>query len=69
MNFVIEHLDNRKIKVELNNIITPNYEKIIHEDGMPSFKDIEKGNLIIKFKINYPTSLSNKQIEELKKIL
>ena len=69
MNFEIEHLDNRKIKVELNNIITPNYEKIIHEDGMPSFQDIEKGNLIIKFKINYPTSLSNKQIEELKKIL
>ena len=69
MNFEIEHLDDRKIPIKLDNIITPNYEKILLQDGMPSFQNSERGNLIIKFKINYPTSLSNNQIEELRKIL
>ena len=69
MNFDVKHLNEKKINVKIDNIITPNYEKIILKEGLPIFQSSEYGNLIIRFKINYPTSLSNKQIEELKKIL
>jgi len=49
------------------NIIPPNYKKIY--PGMGLKRGDHKGNLIISFNIEFPTSLTDTQIEELSKIL
>ena len=70
INFDIEHLDNRIIKIKIDNVITPYYNIFIQNEGMPLFDDPTKfGNLIINFNILFPTSLSKKQIDGLKNIL
>lgn len=57
--FTFDHLDGRKIVVspEINEIITPNSTKIIHREGMPRRENqFEKGDLFIKFEIEFPNS-------------
>ena len=48
-------------------IITPSFVKVIPNYGFERNK--QKGNLIIKFNINFPKHLTNQQREEIKKIL
>ena len=64
--FIITHLDNRKLLVETNDIIKPNDIKVIKYEGMPSQKS-SNGDLIIKFNIIFPTNLIN--IDNLIKLL
>ncbi|KAI4298989.1 hypothetical protein L6164_032490 [Bauhinia variegata] len=46
-------------------IICPGHEKVIRGQGMPSSKqDGRRGDLHIKFLINFPTELSDQQREE-----
>ena len=67
--FEIKHLNGKtyNIKHDKGNIIPPNFIKQINGLGMER-NDI-KGNLIIKFNITFPKTLTNDQIEELEKIL
>uniref|UniRef100_A0A1B0BDU2 J domain-containing protein n=1 Tax=Glossina palpalis gambiensis TaxID=67801 RepID=A0A1B0BDU2_9MUSC len=60
--FVIETLDKRKIKVSISDVVTPDFVKILPNEGLPKYKspdDISKsrgvptyeyGDLIIEFK-------------------
>ncbi|GAM27286.1 hypothetical protein SAMD00019534_104610 [Acytostelium subglobosum LB1] len=56
--FYIKHLDDRVLTVTNPpaKIITPNAIKCIHNEGMPKYRNpMEKGKLIVKFVVNFPT--------------
>ena len=69
--FTFDHLDGRKIVVtsEPNQVITPHSVKIIQREGMPKRgNQFEKGDLYIKFDIEFPKSeqITNELKEALK---
>lgn len=68
VQFVIEHMDNRKLFVKYDNIITPNIKKRIEGEGM-SDKEGYRGDLIIEFNIKFPKILSDDRKLYLKKLL
>lgn len=67
-SFSIKHLNNKEYKINnQNTIIAPNYKKVV--EGLGIKRGNRAGNLIIVFNIEFPTSLTENQINELKKIL
>ncbi|XP_050432679.1 dnaJ homolog subfamily B member 1-like [Adelges cooleyi] len=51
----VKTLDHKVLRVNITQVITPDYTKIIHGEGMPDANDFSKyGDIIIKFQINYP---------------
>jgi DnaJ-class molecular chaperone len=65
----LKYINNRiyTINNQIGNIIQPEYQKVIPNMGLT--RDIRKGNLIIHFKVDFPASLTNEQIESIKNIL
>jgi DnaJ-class molecular chaperone len=55
------------INNQTGNIIQPGYQKIIPNMGLS--RENTKGNLIIHFKVDYPTSLTTEQIEKINEVL
>lgn len=63
-------LDDRLLRIPVNEIISPGYVKVVSGEGMPLSKTPEKkGDLKIKFNIVFPRELSSEQKEALKRIL
>ncbi|XWS23716.1 hypothetical protein CRYUN_Cryun28dG0039000 [Craigia yunnanensis] len=54
-------LGGEKMKVKVNEIIHPGYERIIMGQGMPNTKEGSRGNLKVLFLINFPTELTDEQ--------
>lgn len=72
VDFVIKHLDGRKIRIKNNkgDIIKPEDLKTIENQGMPFHKrTFQHGNLIILFKIKFPETISNQQADMIKQAL
>lgn len=71
-NFVIEHLDGRKLVIESDgSVISPDTVKIIKNEGMPQKGNpFQRGLLYIQFDIVFPTKeqLSEGLMNELKKV-
>jgi len=66
----ITTLDGRVLSIPVTEIVSPGTVKIVPGEGMPFAKNPEvKGNLLIEFIVNYPTSLTLKQKEQLETIL
>jgi DnaJ family protein B protein 13 len=66
----IPTLEGRILPVAINEIASSGAEKVIEGEGMPLSKDSSKrGNLIIKFNVNFPAELSIEQKNALQKIL
>lgn len=66
----VKTLDGRNLKVPVNEVVTPGYEKVIRGEGMPNTKEAgKKGNLRIKFDIKFPTKLTPEQKTALKQLL
>ncbi|KAM7264719.1 hypothetical protein ACFE04_002402 [Oxalis oulophora] len=66
----IRTLDGRNLTIPINNVIHPSYEEVVPREGMPMPKDpSKKGNLRIKFNINFPTRLTAEQKSGVKKLL
>lgn len=68
--FDINHISGKSLS--LNNktnrtIITPNYKKVVPSMGM--VREPNKGNLIIEFEIEFPSTLTETQITQLTEIL
>jgi len=73
-SFTVKHLDDRVLLVKSNKgeIIKPGDVRVISGEGMPQHKQpFNKGNLYIKFNIEFPKpgSIKDKQMEELEKLL
>lgn len=62
-------LDNRTLNIPINEIVSPGYQKIVPNEGMPARPANSKGNLIIRFSIKFPRSLSAQQKEAVKRAL
>lgn len=68
--FYIKHMDGRFLEVDNKNIIKPNEELKISEEGMPVKNSMGKrSDLIVKFIVNFPSTLNEKRREVLRKIL
>ena len=68
VKFMIEHLDERKLFIKYDDIITPNMKKKIIGEGM-SDKEGYRGDLIIEFNVKFPTNLSMERKVYLSKLL
>lgn len=54
-NLMINSLDGRPIEKQINDVVSPNYETIIPNEGMPVSKyEGTFGNLRIKYNIEWP---------------
>lgn len=63
-------LDNRVLRVNVRDVVTPTYTKVVKGEGMPSSKSPgTKGDLVITFDIVYPKAVSEEAREQLKHIL
>lgn len=68
--YYIKHMDGRFLEINNTNIINPNDEMKISGEGMPIKNSIGKrSDLFIKFIVNFPSSLSEKRREVLRKTL
>jgi DnaJ-class molecular chaperone len=64
------HLDNRILSFSLESVIHPHSKKTIKYEGFPFENNpTNKGHLFISFNIIFPSSINNKRIEFLSKIL
>ncbi|GKC18231.1 DnaJ homolog subfamily B member 13-like protein [Tanacetum coccineum] len=64
-------LDARNLTIPINSIISPTYEEVMVEgEGMPILREpSRKGNLRVKFKIDFPTRLYSDQKAGMKRLL
>lgn len=63
-------LSGRHLKVNVRDVIAPNYEKRVKGEGMPNSKDPNvKGDLVIRFRVRWPSSLSEQQKAQLASVL
>ncbi|CAH1114317.1 unnamed protein product [Psylliodes chrysocephalus] len=54
----VKTVDHRTIRIPITDVISPGYEKIVDNEGMPILEQYpDKGNLIIKFNVTFPTYL------------
>ncbi|GAX73219.1 hypothetical protein CEUSTIGMA_g672.t1 [Chlamydomonas eustigma] len=66
----IEHVDGSLISFPVTDVITPTSNKVIKGKGMPITKAPGTfGNMIVKFDVTFPRSLSNEQKDILKQAL
>lgn len=66
----ITTLDGRSLTIPISSVIHPTYEEIVPREGMPIPKDPSKrGNLRIKFNIQFPTRLTSEQKVGMKRLL
>eukprot|EP01016_Furgasonia_blochmanni_P034292 TRINITY_DN3679_c0_g1_i3.p2 TRINITY_DN3679_c0_g1~~TRINITY_DN3679_c0_g1_i3.p2 ORF type:complete len:214 (-),score=49.83 TRINITY_DN3679_c0_g1_i3:938-1579(-) len=73
-------LDSRKLYVSMDEVISPKTLKLVKGEGMPLLnnanhavtnlnKPLQKGDLYIKFEIQFPTNLNEEKRDELRRIL
>ncbi|CAH1720628.1 unnamed protein product [Aphis gossypii] len=60
VQFIIHTIDNKQLRVNITQVITPSYQKVIRGEGMPAYGENcdKRGNIILKFKIEIPRDLS-----------
>lgn len=64
----VNTIDHRTVRIRITDIVSPGYEKIVENEGMPILeKPAEKGNLIIRFNINFPQYLPKASKEHMQK--
>lgn len=66
-NFILTHINNKNFKITCSEIINFNYEKLIPNMGFN--RDTFVGNLIIKFNITFPLTISQESKKLLEKLL
>lgn len=63
-------LDDRMLRIPINEIVSPGYQKVVKGEGMPISKEPgKKGDLVIKFNIIFPKYLSQDQKQKLRELL
>lgn len=72
VEFVVEHLDKRKIiiKTKGGEVIRPGQVKMVTGEGMPQYKNpFDKGNLYIKFDVEFPKRVDMQLAQKLMSLL
>ncbi|KAJ3029389.1 UNVERIFIED_CONTAM: DnaJ sub B member 13 [Siphonaria sp. JEL0065] len=65
----VQTLDERTLQIPVNDVVHPNYVKEVAKEGMPISKSQERGKLLLKFNISYPTFLNADQKKAIKNVL
>ncbi|XP_076842666.1 dnaJ homolog subfamily B member 13 [Brachyhypopomus gauderio] len=66
----VETLDGRLLNIPINDIVHPQYTKVVSGEGMPSPSNPStRGDLIIQFNTHYPDKLSSEKKRLLKQAL
>lgn len=66
----IATLDGRTIALPVRDILTPSSAKLVKGEGMPISKEPgQKGDLLVKFDIQFPRSLTADQKAQLRALL
>lgn len=65
----VVNIEGFKIPVSHAGPTPPSWETTFPDHGMPKAKSKERGNLVVKVNIKFPTSLTSEQKEKLKEIL
>lgn len=62
LTITLKTLDDRVLRIKISDVIMPTYEKIIEDEGLPipACPLKAKGNLILRFRIEFPEYLSKK---------
>ncbi|KPI93188.1 PREDICTED: dnaJ homolog subfamily B member 13-like [Papilio xuthus] len=62
ITFTLMTLDSRVLRVKITDVITPTFEKVIEDEGLPlpACPTRARGNLIIRFQITFPDYLSKR---------
>ena len=63
----VRTLDNRHLRVNIREVVHPNYSKVLQGEGMPNSKTGKRGNLRIQFSVMWPTELREDQKEMMRK--
>ena len=63
----IKHLDGRTLNVSCPEVVQPGYEKVVKGEGMVKGED--RGDLTIRFNIEFPKFLEGPQREHVQKAL
>lgn len=65
----IPMLDNRQLRVVVDEVVRPGYKVVMQGEGMPTAHNPSiKGNLKISFEIQFPEEVTDKQKRDLKKV-
>lgn len=68
--FNLTTLDGRDLTIQVADIVTPGFELVVPNEGMPISKEPgKKGNLRIKFDVMFPSRLTTQQKADLRRIL
>ena len=66
----VRTLDGRVLPIGVHDIVHPGYTKRVPGEGFPSAKKKGKrGDLVIEFKVRYPSKLSERQRQDLRRVL
>lgn len=67
---ILKTLDGRTLSIPLNDIVSPGFEYVIANEGMPIVKEPGKrGTLRVKFDVKFPSNLTSEQQAGVKRIL
>ncbi|KAG9302746.1 hypothetical protein G9A89_009523 [Geosiphon pyriformis] len=66
---VIQTLDGRNLAISSKTVVQPGQEQRFPNEGMPTKDPHKKGDLVVKYKIQFPTRLSEDQKQGIRKIL
>jgi len=70
--FILElpYLDGNKLRIPINDVIAPGDDRVIPKKGMPFVDNPNKfGNLVVKFDVKFPKSISQKNKNIIQKVL
>lgn len=76
---VFKTIEGEQIEISVDEVLTPQSVKVVHGKGMPiqndadplapARKDFKKGNMIVKFDIQFPSNLTQEKKEALSAVL
>ena len=67
---MVDTLSGRRLRVNVRDIVSPNYTKRIAGEGMPVARNpSQKGDLILRFNVRWPSSLTDAQKQQLSSVL
>lgn len=63
-------LDGRDLSINVTDVVIPGYELLVVKEGMPIAKEPNnRGNLIIKFDVKFPSRLTPDQRADIRRVL
>ena len=66
--FLNRHLDGRSLNIDCNHVLNPTSKVLVSKEGFPK-TDGGNGDLIINFRIQFPTHLTSTEQDDVSRIL